>query len=145
MQRQAYPSDLTDGQWEVVLSLMPAAKNGRTGRPRKYPLREIWNALMYIARTGCSWRQLPHDFPPWGDVKQHFRRWRNAGVIDQVHDALRDQARKNSKRKVQPAAGSIDSQSVRTAEKRGCLGLRCGQEDHRAQALHRRRYAGLPP
>jgi transposase len=122
MQRQAYPSDLTDGQWEVVLSLMPAAKNGRTGRPRKYPLREIWNALMYIARTGCSWRQLPHDFPPWGDVKQHFRRWRNAGVIDQVHDALRDQARKNSKRKVQPAAGSIDSQSVRTAEKRGMPG-----------------------
>jgi transposase len=65
MQRQAYPSSPTDGPWEVVPSLMRAAKNGRTGRPRKYPLRERWYALMYIARRGCSWRQLPHGFPPW--------------------------------------------------------------------------------
>ena len=65
MERKAYPSDLSDAQWQQIQGLLPKAKGGRTGRPRKYPLREIWNAIFYQAHTGCQWRFLPHDLPPW--------------------------------------------------------------------------------
>jgi putative transposase len=122
MNRSRYPTDLTDAQWEVIRSVLPAAKNGRTGRPRTYAMREIWNALAYMAKNGCTWRALPHDFPPYENVKQHFRRWKRAGVLDTVHDALRLQVRVEAGRNAEPTAGSIDSQSVRTAEKRGMRG-----------------------
>src|SRR6266508_5925497 len=84
MERPPYPSDLTDAQWEVLQGVLPTPKAGKPGRPRTYPLREIWNAIFYQARTGCQWRYLPHDFPPHADVWEHFRRWRDAGVIEAV-------------------------------------------------------------
>src|SRR5712691_139053 len=68
MERQAYPSDLTDDQWKILQSVVPKAKQGRTGRPGKYPRREIWTAIFSQAKTGCQWRYLPHDLPPWADV-----------------------------------------------------------------------------
>ena len=122
MARQPYPSDLSDAQWAVVHAAMPPPKSGRTGRPRTHDLREVWNALLYQTRNGGTWRALPHDFPPWPTVWQHFRRWRDDGTLARVHDALRERVRVAAGRAPTPSAGVIDSQSVRTAGKRGGAG-----------------------
>ncbi len=119
MERGIYSTDLTDKQWQRIESLLPVAKNGRTGRPRKYSQREMLNALFYILRTGCQWRNLPHDLPPHNAVWAQFRRWREDGTLDKVHDALRAQARKKAGRKEAPGAAILDSQSVKTTEKGG--------------------------
>ena len=92
MQRRSYPTDLTAAQWAIIAAVMPPPKGGRTGRPRKYPLREIWNAIFYVGKNGCTWRALPHDFPPWSAVWMQFRRWRESGTLEAVHAALRSRA-----------------------------------------------------
>src|SRR5262245_48358803 len=80
--RKRYPSDLTDLQWANLEHLFPQG-TGKTGRPRTYPLREIVNAALYLARGGCTWRMLPHDFPPWKTVSSYFYTWRDSGVWEQ--------------------------------------------------------------
>lgn len=132
--RARYPSDLTDAQWAAIASLLPPAKGGRTGRPRLYPLREIWNAIFYQARTGCSWRALPHDFPPWEDVWYHFRRWRDAGTLERVHTALRETVRLSVGKEPTPSAAIIDSQSVKTTEKGGSAATTTGRRSPGASA-----------
>lgn len=122
MRRKPYPTDLTDAEWELVRSVMPAAKNGRTGTPRRYPLRGIWNAIFYQAKNGGTWRALPHDFPLWPAVWQQYRRWRDNGTLGAVHDALRSGVRRKERRRADPNAAILDSQSVRVAEKRGGAG-----------------------
>jgi putative transposase len=117
--RPRYPSDLTDAQWAVIAAAMPPATHGRTGRPRKYPLREVWNAVFYLTRNGCSWRALPHDFPPWAVVWEHFRRWRDAGTLDQINGLLREDVRAWAGRARTPSLAIIDAQSVKTTEKGG--------------------------
>ena len=81
--RKRYPSDLTDLQWDNIEPLFPPQGRpaGRPGRPRTYPLREIVNAVLYLARGGCAWRMLPHDFPPWKTVSYYFYTWRDAGRL----------------------------------------------------------------
>jgi len=116
---KAYSSDLTDDQWQIVVECLPKARNGRTGRKRIYPLREVVNGLLYQLRTGCPWRDLPHDLPPWDNVYDHFRRWREDGTIECLHDNLRDKARTTLGREVSPSAAILDSQSVKTGEKGG--------------------------
>ncbi len=122
MKTKRYSTDLTDAQWEKLQAVLPKAKNGRTGRPRTHALREIINALLYQARTGCQWRLLPLEFPPWESVYDHFRRWKKNGTLEQMHDALREQVRLQAGKEPTPSAGIVDSQSVRTAGKRGAAG-----------------------
>jgi transposase len=117
MNREPYPSDLSDGQWKRLKAVFPPPVNGRSGRPRRYELREVVNALLCQARTGCSWRSLPHEFPPWGVVWEHFRRWRDNGTLELIHNALRTQDRYRSGRHAAPSAAILDSQSVKKTEK----------------------------
>jgi putative transposase len=117
--RRRYPSDLTDAQWALLEAAMPLATHGRTGRPRKYPLREVWNAIFYLARNGCTWRALPHDLPPWEVVWDHFRRWRANGTFEHLNGLLREEVRAWAGKERTPSLAIIDAQSVKTTEKGG--------------------------
>jgi transposase len=113
-ENRRYPSDLTDAQWALIEPLVPAPRSG--GRPAVHCRRRIVEAIMYVNRTGCAWRQLPHDFPPWATVFWYFKRWREDGVTDRLHDALRDRVRDISARDPMASAGCIDAQSVKGAD-----------------------------
>lgn len=113
--RRSYPSDLSDTEWTILEPLVPPPKPG--GRPCRWSRREIVNGLCYTLRTGCQWRLLPHDFPPWQTVYDYFRQWRNDGVWARIHTALREQVRAKEGRHPTPSAGILDSQSVRTTAK----------------------------
>src|ERR687898_349606 len=110
--RKAYQTDLSDAEWSCLESNLPAPK--AKGRPRIYPLREILDAIFYVVRSGCQWRLLPHDFPPWKTVYHYFRFWRLDGTWERMHAALRKRVRVRLKRNPQPSAGIVDSQSVKT-------------------------------
>jgi len=120
MNREPYPSDLSDAEWETLKPLIPKAKPG--GRRRTTNMREVLNAIFYILRSGCAWRMLPHDFPPWKTVYHYFRQWRIDGVWEHINEALRIQLRKANGREAEPSAAILDSQSVKTTETRGIRG-----------------------
>ncbi len=115
--RKSYPNDLGDAEWQLIEPLLPA--ESAIGHPRDVQLREIVNAIFYVQREGCTWRALPGDFSPWQTVYGYMRLWQKLGIWQQVHDALRTQLRQAVGKKPQATAGIIDSQSVKTTEKRG--------------------------
>jgi transposase len=108
---------LTGPQWAQVSRFIPAPKKG--GRPAKYDRREIVNGPLYVARTGCQWRAMPHDLPPWRIVYWYFMAWTKDGTLDRLHDELRGDLRQAEGRHRQPSAAVLDSQSVKTTEKGG--------------------------
>jgi putative transposase len=114
MSRKEYPGDLTDVQWQLIEPLLPAAKPG--GRPRKYDVRALVNALFYLNREGCTWRALPHDFPPWRTVYDYFLTWRDDGTWEAVNGALRRKLRVREGRPHTPTTASLDSQTVKATE-----------------------------
>ena len=115
--RKAYPSDLTDAEWEILEPLIPAISE--EAAHVKYTRREIINGILYVLRSGCPWRLMPHDLPAWGTVYDYFRQWQKQGVWDQVLEALGKQRRKKQGRDEEPSAAVIDSQSIKTSAVRG--------------------------
>jgi putative transposase len=114
MNRKPYSSDLTDAQWLLLPLLLPSAKSG--GRPRTTDLREVVNAIFYLNREGCTWRALPHDFPPWRTVYEYFAAWKADGTWELVNGALRRKLRVAAGRPHTPTTASIDSQTVKATE-----------------------------
>ena len=109
---RSYPTDLSDAEWEC-LKLRVQAPN-RRGRPRIHSTREILNAIFYVLKSGCAWRLLPRDFPPWESVYWWFRRWQIDGTFERLNAALRECLRVRLRRNPQPSAGVVDSQSAKT-------------------------------
>jgi putative transposase len=109
-----YTSDLTDAEWDCIDYCFP--KPSKTGRPRQHSLRELLNAMFYLVRTGCQWRNLPRDFAPWQTVYHYWRKWRRSGFLERLHAHTRETLRQLEGRKRHPSAGIIDSQSVKSTE-----------------------------
>jgi transposase len=137
LNRMAYPSDLSDEQWEVLEPLIPEISPEASYHV--HTRREVVNAIFYVLRSGCSWRMLPHEFPAWGTVYSYFRQWQREGIWDQVLKTLRMEVRQKDGRDPEPSAAIIDSQSIKTSAVRGSeKGFDMGKKNLGAQAARSR-------
>ncbi len=116
----SYPSDASDAEWVL---LEPFTRYEGYCRPRTHDIRQVVNAIFYVIRSGCQWRMLPQDFPPWKTVYDYYWRWRRNGTWDQMHDTLREAVRVKVGKTSSPSAAIIDSRSVKTAQKGGSAAM----------------------
>ena len=126
--RRSYPSDLTDEQWALIEHLVPEPIFLPNLQEPVHQAREMMNAIRYRTRTGTAWRSLPHDFPPWSTVMKRYLHWRDNGVFERVHDALRTMVRVAEGRNAEPTAGLLDSQSVKSTDVGGPRGFDAGKK-----------------
>lgn len=110
---QTYPTDLKYTEWQLISEFFPSST---IGRPQKWEKWQIINGILYVNRTGCQWRMLPVNFPPWRTVYYYYWRWKGDGLWQQINEVLVKQVRKKAGRNEQPSAAVIDSQSVKTSE-----------------------------
>jgi putative transposase len=124
-----YPTDLTEEQWALLRTLLPARKwhLGGPGRP-PYDLRCVINGLWYLLKTGCQWRMLPREFGKWSTIYAYFKRWRRDGVWARLMEALRQMERRRVGRQAEPSAGSVDSRSIKTATQQRAVGFDGGKK-----------------
>ena len=125
-----YATDLNDRQWSILEPLVPGVKSDRKtgGRPADYCRRAIIDGILYLLRTGCAWRLLLKEFPPYAIVFHYFSQWKKDGTWKRIHDRLRGDVRESVGKKRMPTAGIIDSQSVKTTEKRGSTAMTRGRK-----------------
>lgn len=121
MKQKIYPSDLRYAQWLILLPLIPPPKRG--GRNRQVDMYKVVCAMFYVARSGCSWRMIPKDYPCWQTVYGYFRAWQENGVWEAINDALREAVRTKSQRDAQPSLGIVDAQSVKMSRVAGLRGF----------------------
>ena len=136
MKRKSYPRDLSDEEWSLVEPIIQEGVYRNSGSKGKYSRKEMLNAILYVLRTGCQWTDLPHDFPPWKSVYSQFLRWRDREVFIKLNEFLRKTLRLQLGRSEATSAGIVDSQSVKTTEKKGSVGsmevkkLRVGKDTY---------------
>src|ERR1700690_867375 len=102
-----YPTNVSNSQWQIISKFLDTQRN------RKYELREIVNAILYLVKTGCQWRMLPNDFPQWQLVYYYFSVWKKNGVLEEIHESLVEKIRKQGGKNEEPSVAIIDAQSVK--------------------------------
>lgn len=128
MNRKPYPSDLTDKEWDQIEPILYENIYRKAGSKGKYSRREMFNAILYVLRSGCQWTDLPHDFPPWKTVYSQFLRWRDKDLFQKLNDKLTKRLRILLGKNAEPSAAIVDSQSVKTTEKKGFVDLMEGRK-----------------